>query len=451
MAEDIGRSVGRAAGGWLGGLAGKAFTTITGMGSYSIKKNSLMSGRPPQFGSQMANGSIELVHSEFISDVFSSVAFTSTNYPINAGLYAGNPFLSNIATNFEQYEFLGLIYQFRSTSASALNSTNTALGTVLMATNYDVLDPAFSNKQQMEAYMFCTSCNPSMTMVHPVECDPRQNALANLYCRAGAIPSGSDQRFYDMGFLQVSTVGQQAVANIGELWVSYHVRLLKPKLPTPLGANLLMAHLSSFPANTSGGATPMGTSVTGVLRAGSTYPLSYSQATTAFTFPVVGRYVMTVNSVGATISTATGPSAIGANISVVSSLNNNANAFATMANAGATTNAFIAIFDVNTAGTTTANQFNIGGFTPVAATGNTDVYLMQISSGVTFTKEELLQLRLDRLEARFLEVEEKESEISDLSYLSIDEVANIRTRRLFSPATTQSALFPLQKVITLKK
>lgn len=45
--------------------------------------------------------------------------------------------------------------------------------------------------------------------------------------------SNVDEKFYDFAKFQVFTQGQQAVgSNLGELWISYDIEFLKPRLPT---------------------------------------------------------------------------------------------------------------------------------------------------------------------------------------------------------------------------
>jgi len=176
----------------LGDVLGK----VTGLGAYKVSTNSLMTGNVPVFGG--GAGTI-ISHREFVADVNGSVAFNNTVFPINPGLGTLFPWLSLCAAQFEEYELLGMLIEYKSTSAVALNSTNTALGTVIMATNYDSYDTTFSNKQQMEAYEFATSAAPSQSMLHPIECKPKRNVLGNKFIRLGAVPSGADQRFYDVG------------------------------------------------------------------------------------------------------------------------------------------------------------------------------------------------------------------------------------------------------------
>lgn len=129
-----------------------------------------------------------------------------------------------------------MIYQFRSTSADALNSTNTALGSVMMATQYDVLDVPFASKTEMLNYEYSTSAKPSENIGHMIECEPRQTTVSELFTLTGAVPDNADPRLYNLGRFTIATTGfQGSNVNIGELHVTYQVRLLKPKLYTALG------------------------------------------------------------------------------------------------------------------------------------------------------------------------------------------------------------------------
>lgn len=213
----------------LGALAGNGLSKFLGMGAYKISRNSVFDeitkGQVPFMHS--SSETVIFRHREYITDISSSVGFATQTYDINPGLNASFPFLSSIARNFQQYELKGLVYEFRSTSADALNSTNTALGSVIMASQYDVNDAAFTDKTTMLNEMWSASAKPSETFILPIECDPSQNPLPLLYVR-GATPSTGDLRLYDHAKLTVATYGSQAVAVIGELWATYEVVLRKP-------------------------------------------------------------------------------------------------------------------------------------------------------------------------------------------------------------------------------
>lgn len=230
--RSIGESLGSKVGGFLGNAAQNIFKRITGLGDYTISQNSLINnvGASPPVFNTLSDRSTVIRHREYITDVTGSVAFNLTQYAINPGLIGTFPWLSSVANNYETYQLKGMVFEYKSTSAVALNSTNTALGTVVLATQYDVADPQFSTKINMENYEFSTSASPATSMMHPIECDPSKSPLARLYIRAGAPASGRDSRFYDIGNFNIATVGMQAASVIGELWVTYEVELFKPKL-----------------------------------------------------------------------------------------------------------------------------------------------------------------------------------------------------------------------------
>jgi hypothetical protein len=209
------------------------------MGDYKVSNNTLFQGAissngPPQFLSQKAPGTSRFMHREFVADVVGSTLFKIVSFPINPlnnGLF---PWFSSIATNFEQYHIHGMVFEFKTTSATAVASTNTALGAVILATQYNPLDLPFVGKLQMEQYQFAVSTVPSCSAIHPVECKPEAGSVVNFYCFPGA---SGDIRFSNFGTFSIACVGMQAASIIGELWVSYDIELMKPRLfasvPTP--------------------------------------------------------------------------------------------------------------------------------------------------------------------------------------------------------------------------
>lgn len=231
----IARFAGKSLGGMVGlgdevGNASSWLSRAFGFGDYTIKKNSFQDyGNIAQFAN---HGTITFSHREFIADIKSTTGFVNQSFPINPGNSTLFPWLSTVAKNFEQYEFLGLIFEFKSTSATAVGSVNTGLGTVIMATDYDVLDSKYADKRAMEVSEFATSAAPYNSQVHPIECDPKQNVMRQLFIQAGNVVANypDDPRFSALGNFQIATSGMQAVSTIGELWVSYHIKLLKPQL-----------------------------------------------------------------------------------------------------------------------------------------------------------------------------------------------------------------------------
>jgi len=227
-----GRDVGASVGGYVGSLAQKAIQTIMGQGDYTVSSNTLFSGSvrssgPPKFVS-ITPGCTVIRHREYLKDVISAgLGFALTSFSINPTNAVTFPWLSNIANNFESYKFNGLVFEFLTNSATAVASTNTALGTVILATQYNIDDPPFATKLQMEQYEYAVSTVPFESAIHPVECKRDSGVLEYLYTYAGG---SGDPRFSTFGTFSLATVGQQSSANIGELWVSYDIELCKSRL-----------------------------------------------------------------------------------------------------------------------------------------------------------------------------------------------------------------------------
>lgn len=198
---------------------------------------------PPKMS--MGKGGMVVSHREYIQDITSSVPFIGENFPLNPGMQQTFPWLSQIADNFEEYIPEAMIFEYKTTSSNTVvNTTNSnpGLGTVVMATQYNSLNNDFGNKQQMENYENAVSVDPSRSVVHAIECAKGQTPVQPMYVRTGALPAtagvSNDLRFYDLGKMTIATVGQQTNNFvIGELWVSYRIRFLKPRLQTGVGNN----------------------------------------------------------------------------------------------------------------------------------------------------------------------------------------------------------------------
>jgi len=222
------------------GNAGAWLARVIGFGDYTVRRNSFMNSNPnnnpmccnsgvAQFST---SGGFSFSHREYVMDITSSINFSNQGYLINAGNPLLFPWLFRLASNYEEYEFLGLVFEFKSTSATAVGSTNTGLGTLIMATDYDCIDSNYSNKQAMEIADFATSSAPCHDQIHPVECDPRRNVMRKFFVQNATTLAGypDDPRFSVLGNFQIATSGVQSPSVVGELWVSYHVRLSKPQI-----------------------------------------------------------------------------------------------------------------------------------------------------------------------------------------------------------------------------
>lgn len=280
-----------------------AIPKIVGGGDYTVYYNTLAtSSQTPQFSS--VNGGVRIRHREFISDIAGSSAFALTSSIINPGIPPASggafPWLSTVASNFEQYKFNGLVFEFRTTSGTSVGATNTSLGTIMMATLYNSTLPDFDNKQEMLNYEFSCSGVPSNNLLHAVECKTSENVLSNLYVRTSGVPTGTDIRLYDLGRFQIAAQGMQAANNVGQLWVSYDITLYKPKL----GSAPFQGHVTATSGITTSayfGTTPTQKAVnTGIISCGSS----------SFTLPSdvpLGYYVIVYQVTGASTASVVAP------------------------------------------------------------------------------------------------------------------------------------------------
>jgi hypothetical protein len=239
----LGGAFGGPVGGNIGSALGGGLSKLLGFGAYACKQNSLCPGSGNRTQAQVpamhsAETGIRVVHKEYLCDITSSVAFSNQQvFNINPGLADSFPWLSQIAEQFEEYQPNGIVYYFRATAGDAISSTNNALGTVIMACDYNPINNQFENKISMENTMWSTSGKPSNDNMLPIECGRGENPLQTLWVRNGSQPANTDLRLYDVGVAQVATQGQQTGSvDIGEHWVSYDFTLKKPIIdPTPSG------------------------------------------------------------------------------------------------------------------------------------------------------------------------------------------------------------------------
>lgn len=197
--------------------------------------NQLIAGGNPPLSVNSSNdltGDIIFAHTEFIGNIEATTSsFENRVYSINPGLASTFPFLSQIARNFTLYEFSGLIFEFRPTSGEFGSSSN-ALGKVIMATDYDPDAQPFYNSTQMENYDYASSSKPSLTARHGVETATQQAALRMSYIRTAN--TSRDKIFTDIGTFQLATEGLPETGTIGELWVTYRVKLSRSQISQPI-------------------------------------------------------------------------------------------------------------------------------------------------------------------------------------------------------------------------
>lgn len=300
---------GGAASGWN---SGADFSKFMGWGDYSANQI-VGGGNSSQISVNQQNltGDIYISRTEFVQNVVcSNVAagasgFEITAFQLNPGLSSTFPWLSQIAQNFTMYEWCGLMYQYKPTFTESAGSSNN-LGKVIFATNYDPNASPFFTSVQMENYDYANACKPSDGLIHGVETKNSQQFGNMQYVRTGA--TTRDKVFTDIGTTYLATEGipfsTPGTQIIGELWVTYYVKLSRAALYNSLlglaisndsfaGSSLATSLVSSVQAATD---NSIGTSIANI-----------SATSLRITFPInisLGFYQIYVFfSAGATVFT----------------------------------------------------------------------------------------------------------------------------------------------------
>lgn len=170
-----------------------------------------------------------VAHREYIGDVLSSTSlFTPQQFALNPGMKETFPWLSAVAANYTQYQFLGLVFEFVSEGSEYTNSAG--LGYVGMATQYDASAANYVDKRSMLNAQFADAAKPSKSFQQWVECSPDKIVDPRRHVRCAANPSNTSINDYDIGNTTLAVGGNVASgAVIGELWVSYDVLLYVPR------------------------------------------------------------------------------------------------------------------------------------------------------------------------------------------------------------------------------
>lgn len=229
----------------------------TGMGAY-VAGNDLIAGPGmaampgpskssmdivPRFTDVNDEGVI-LSRREYVSEIYgpASGSFSIQSFPLNPGLEGTFPWLSQIAQNYDEYDLLQCIFTFKSTTSESSNTVNGQVGTIIMATAYNASSPNFTDKVTMLQYEFSNSTRLTESLQHGIECDPSKlSGSRGEYIRNNPVVIGQDLKTYDHGKFQLAVANCASTyfnQSLGELWVSYTVRLRKAKFYTALGLGI---------------------------------------------------------------------------------------------------------------------------------------------------------------------------------------------------------------------
>lgn len=311
-------------GAMAGGAAGNLFSKLVGFGDYNVVANSLSKtseklnmGMPVAAFGNISNGTV-VQHREYIQDVVGtgSTAFSLSEFNINPGLNNTFPWLSFLAANYEQYEIRGMVFEYKSLCSDQTAGAASALGSVILATDYDSIDSNYASKAEMEQSQYCTSGKPSNDIIHPVECAPNRTSIPINYIRSTAQPAGTDIRLYDLGKFQLALAGipaatAPAASLLGELWVTYEIVLYKPQVSNVSffyqADHFNLGATWASPAQSTGFGTTAAIAIAKTAESGSNLGWTITgvnELTCPRTLPI-GRYLMNIKWLGASTALVT--------------------------------------------------------------------------------------------------------------------------------------------------
>lgn len=236
----------------VGHFADRAFSSLFGNGDYGtnhvnagggfkLAANTIVKGGsgPPLLNTHQ-DGNTRVRHREFLRDMQTTNAVLGllTGFelcPTNSVVF---PWLSALANRYEQWIPHGIVFEFISTCGSAISGTNAALGSVSMATQYNDVEAGFLNgptKSKMLNHYFSSGGKTAESCMHAIECAPDETPYKVMYTKTD-VPFGvtEDPRLTNLGYFSIFFIGSPGIYTAGELWVTYDITLLKPRLPVNL-------------------------------------------------------------------------------------------------------------------------------------------------------------------------------------------------------------------------
>jgi hypothetical protein len=218
----------------LGGAAGNQLAALAskwlGFGAYRVSQNSILKSSLGVPSMHSTNQTVIVRHKEYVGPITSSNTFNVLyELPLNPAMDGSFPWLSGVASRYQEYAFKGVVFHYVPSSGAAISGTSPSLGTVMIQTAYRASESAPTSKLEMLNEYCASEAVPSEPFIHPIECDPKENPFNIHYCRSMTPPDNEPLMSYDLGRTFVAVQGQLASGNmLGDLWVTYEVELKKP-------------------------------------------------------------------------------------------------------------------------------------------------------------------------------------------------------------------------------
>jgi len=226
--------------------------------------------------------------------LFQTTAFNNQTLAINPGLLVseGGTFtwLPPMANAYQTWRPEAILFDYVPISGLPTGQ-NTALATVSLAVNYNVSDPPYTTLQEAMNTQWHRECTANEYMTFPIECKDSQQQFGWYNIRNNDLKSTQDQQLYDLGTLNIMTIGcQQENQPLGDLRVTYQIRLNKHQSFSP-GNQVTTGIWNTNPFYSQTGAflptlSPLGTDVYPMIaNKGNTFNVTFDYVNQTITFP----------------------------------------------------------------------------------------------------------------------------------------------------------------------
>lgn len=248
---------------FLNSGAGKAATNLVqGRGKYNSLFPQEVDGTLHTYESiKSEHGNLIVEGQEKVSDIFGNslldpdgsdegptIPFTSFVVNCSPGNFQHFPKLAQHAANFKEYEWISLIFSYKSTMPENYQTTEVTTGRIMMATEYDLSRPEWQTAgeimaQEQKVSGPVTGITDTSRNHHlGVECDPKMLTKRALkFVRTKGLLPSDDPNDYSNGrvtFGIQETSGKLADKLVGELWVTYRIHFKTHRMYSMLGYNI---------------------------------------------------------------------------------------------------------------------------------------------------------------------------------------------------------------------
>ena len=238
--------IGATIGAGLGNWAEKGIRSLFGSGDYSeehaksglsVEANSIVqpmtASQVPMFSTpEHLHGAVRVAHREYVQDIDTGIpgADYTVGYQINPMNRTLFPWLSTLAQNYQQWVACGIVFEFVSTAGNAFSGASAALGDVSMVCEYDLEAAPITTKRDMLNSFYATSAATSQNLMMAVECAPDDSVTTVRFLQQPGLTLFYDNRLNALGNLYIRNTGSQSVYTAGQLWVTYEIILMKPRM-----------------------------------------------------------------------------------------------------------------------------------------------------------------------------------------------------------------------------